>query len=183
LGRPCRRLSRSFPGWSSPRRKVIVVSKSPRPQGWSMDYQGLTPVDVLCRLTPDDAGPTCSRPRRQGTKAVEPHGQAGNYRLVPRTSSWSTSRPRPQDCLGDRDVTLAHIFAFGGRPHVPVRNRRLYGFEKAGLIGGGQATRGRHRARDSRARDGSPSRRALRRRRFQMANTAGWTAAITKSRS
>src|SRR5262249_57530300 len=50
--------SRGTFGDVPPQAKVIVVSNDFRiHNGWSMDYQGLPPADVLLPVTPDEAVP------------------------------------------------------------------------------------------------------------------------------
>jgi thiamine pyrophosphate-dependent acetolactate synthase large subunit-like protein len=164
-------------GDEPPNAKVIVVSNDFRiHNGWSMDYQGLPPADVLLPVTPDEAV-------RDLLKAV---GGSGKPKLAAVKSAeippLSTDKLVVNDlvralktAVGDRDVTLAHISLSWDGATWPFRHPLDYvGSEGGGGVGGGPgntvgtalALKGSGRLTIGVCGDGD----------FMMANTAVWTA-------
>ncbi|MEA2902683.1 MAG: hypothetical protein QOI12_70 [Alphaproteobacteria bacterium] len=164
-------------GDTSPPAKVIVVSNDFRiHNGWSMDYQGLPPADVLLPVTPEEAVPEL-------LKAV-----GGGKGQKPTAVKKADIPPLSKDKLvvndlvralktavGDRDVTLAHISLSWDGATWPFRHPLDYvGSEGGGGVGGGPgntvgtalALKGSGRLVAAVCGDGD----------FMMANTAVWTA-------
>jgi thiamine pyrophosphate-dependent acetolactate synthase large subunit-like protein len=166
-----------FPG-GTPDAKVIVVSNDFRiHRGWSMDYQGLPPCEVMLANTPDEAVPDL-------LKAV---GGAVTALRV----SLPKSAPKPElskdkllvndlvrslkTAVGERDVTLAHISLSWDGATWPFRHPLDYvGSEGGGGVGGGPgnavgtalALKGSGRLTIAVCGDGD----------FMMSNSALWTA-------
>jgi hypothetical protein len=166
----------NFPGPNS-----IVVSNDFRVHnGWSMDYQGLPPADVLLPVTPDEAVPDLLK--AVGGKARKPAAPKGK----PEIPALSKDKLVVNDlvralktAVGDRDVTLAHISLSWDGTTWPFRHPLDYvGSEGGGGIGGGPgnavgtalALKGSGRLPVAVCGDGD----------FMMANTAVWTAAHYK---
>jgi len=170
----------TFPD-GQPKAKVIVVSNDFRVHnGWSMDYQGLPPADVLLPVTPDEAVPDLLKAvGGKARKAVAPTGK-------PEIPAMSKDKLVVNDlvralktAVGDRDVTLAHISLSWDGTTWPFRHPLDYmGSEGGGGIGGGPgnavgtalALKGSGRLPVAVCGDGD----------FMMANTAVWTAAHYK---
>ncbi len=168
-------------GDTPPQAKVIVVSSDFRiHNGWSMDYQGLPPADVLLPVTPDEAVPdlikaigASSKPAKLATvkKEIPPLSQD---KLVVNDLVRAL-----KTAVGDRDVTLAHISLSWDGATWPFRHPLDYvGSEGGGGVGGGPgntvgtalALKGSGRMTIAVCGDGD----------FMMANTAIWTAAHYK---
>ncbi|MEA2937269.1 MAG: hypothetical protein QOC56_773 [Alphaproteobacteria bacterium] len=164
-------------GDTSPPAKVIVVSNDFRiHNGWSMDYQGLPPADVLLPVTPEEAVPEL-------LKAV-----GGGKGQKPTAVKKADIPPLSKDKLvvndlvralktavGERDVTLAHISLSWDGATWPFRHPLDYvGSEGGGGVGGGPgntvgtalALKGSGRLVAAVCGDGD----------FMMTNSAVWTA-------
>src|SRR5262249_13840485 len=155
----------------------IVVSNDFRiHNGWSMDYQGLPPADVLLPVTPDEAVPDLLK-AIGGAKPRKPY--AVKTAEIPPPSQ---DKPvvnglarAPQRAVRGRDVTLAHISLSWDGATWPFRHVLDYvGSEGGGGVGGGPgntvgtalALKGSGRMTIGVCGDGD----------FMMANTAIWTA-------
>src|SRR5215813_6033095 len=127
-------------GDTAPQAKVIVVSNDFRVHnGWSMDYQGLPPADVLLPVTPEEAVPDL-------IKAI---GSSGKPKLAAVKKSeippLSTDKLVVNDlvralktAVRERDVTLAHISLSWDGATWPFRHPLDYvGSEGGGGVGGG----------------------------------------------
>ena len=162
--------------------KVISVTNDFRiHRGWSMDYQGLPPVDVLLPVTPDEAVPDLLKALGTTAKALPP--ARGKKIAMPELSK---DKVVVNDlvralrfAVGERDVTLAHISLSWDGETWPFRHPLDYvGAEGGGGVGGGPgnsvgtalALKGSGRFVAAVCGDGD----------FMMANTAIWTAAHYK---
>ncbi len=128
-------------GQEAPKGKIIsVTSDFQIHNGWSMDYQGLPPVDLLLPSTPDDAVP-------QLLKAI---GGAGKPRkaAAPAKAKKFEAKDEPlsvnhlvgalKQAVGERPVTLTHISLSWDGTTWPFRHPLDYiGSEGGGGIGGG----------------------------------------------
>jgi thiamine pyrophosphate-dependent acetolactate synthase large subunit-like protein len=169
-------------GDAQPQAKVIVVSNDFRiHNGWSMDYQGLPPADVLLPVTPDEAVPDLLK--AIGAPAKPRQGLPAKPTQVPELSK---DKLLVNDlvralkiAVGDRDVTLAHISLSWDGATWPFRHPLDYvGSEGGGGVGGGPgnavgtalALKGSGRLVAAVCGDGD----------FMMSNTAIWTAAHYK---
>jgi thiamine pyrophosphate-dependent acetolactate synthase large subunit-like protein len=168
-------------GDTPPKAKVIVVSSDFRiHNGWSMDYQGLPPADVLLPVTPDEAVPDL-------LKAVAPGKPRKPFEVKKaEIPPLSTDKLVVNDlvralkkAVGGRAVTLAHISLSWDGATWPFRHPLDYvGSEGGGGVGGGPgntvgtalALKGSGRLTIGVCGDGD----------FMMANTAIWTAAHYK---
>jgi thiamine pyrophosphate-dependent acetolactate synthase large subunit-like protein len=166
-----------FPA-GTPDAKVIVISNDFRiHRGWSMDYQGLPPCEVLLANTPEEAVADL-------LKAVG--GSAAARMALP---ARPTARPELSKdkllvndlvralraAVGERDVTLAHISLSWDGATWPLRHPLDYvGSEGGGGVGGGPgnavgtalALKGSGRLTIAVCGDGD----------FMMCNSALWTA-------
>src|SRR5262249_45234560 len=161
-----------------PQAKVIVVSSDFRiHNGWSMDYQGLPPADVLLPVTPDEAVPDL-------LEALEVSLEPRQVQVVKPASVPELSKDKLlvndlvralKIVVGDRDVTLAHISLSWDGATWPFRHPLDYvGSEGGGGVGGGPgnavgtalALKGSGRLPVAVCGDGD----------FMMSNTAVWTA-------
>ena len=169
-------------GDGPPQAKVIVVSNDFRiHNGWSMDYQGLPPADVLLPVTPDEAVPDLLEALEV---SLEPrHVQVVKPALVPELSKdklvVNDLVRALKIAVGDRAVTLAHISLSWDGATWPFRHPLDYvGSEGGGGVGGGPgnavgtalALKGSGRLPVAVCGDGD----------FMMSNTAVWTAAHYK---
>ena len=170
----------TFPD-GQPKAKVIVVSNDFRVHnGWSMDYQGLPPADVLLPVTPDEAVPDLLKAvGGKARKAVAPTGKPEIPALSKDKLVVNDLVRALKTAVGDRDVTLAHISLSWDGTTWPFRHPLDYmGSEGGGGIGGGPgnavgtalALKGSGRLPVAVCGDGD----------FMMANTAVWTAAHYK---
>ena len=162
--------------------KVISVTNDFRiHRGWSMDYQGLPPVDVLLPVTPDEAVPDLLKALGATAKALPP--ARGKKIAMPELSKdklvVNDLVRALRFAVGDRDVTLAHISLSWDGETWPFRHPLDYvGAEGGGGVGGGPgnsvgtalALKGSGRFVAAVCGDGD----------FMMANTAIWTAAHYK---
>jgi thiamine pyrophosphate-dependent acetolactate synthase large subunit-like protein len=167
----------SFPG-GVPTAKVIIVSNDFRiHRGWSMDYQGLPPCDVMLATTPEEAVPDLLKAVGGSVKAGRP--AAAKPKAVP---EFSKDKLVVNDLVrglklafGERDVTLAHISLSWDGATWPFRHPLDYvGSEGGGGVGGGPgnavgtalALKGSGRLVAAVCGDGD----------FMMSNSAIWTA-------
>jgi len=147
--------------------------------GWSMDYQGLPPVDVMIVCEPDVAVPPlldalgAAKPHLVPTKAAEAFKPAGDKLTVDHLSD------QLRRAVGDRPVTLTHVSLSWNGASWPFRHPLDYlGGDGGGGIGGGPgisvgaalALKGSDRLPIAICGDGD----------FLMAATALWTAAHYK---
>src|SRR5207248_6137546 len=161
-----------------PTAKVIIVSNDFRiHRGWSMDYQGLPPCDVMLATTPEEAVPDLLKAVGGSVKAGRPG--AAKPKAVP---EFSKDKLVVNDlvrgfriAVGDRDVTLAHISLSWDGATWPFRHPLDFvGSEGGGGVGGGPgnavgtalALKGSGRLIAAVCGDGD----------FMMTNTALWTA-------
>jgi thiamine pyrophosphate-dependent acetolactate synthase large subunit-like protein len=166
-----------FPN-GQPQAKVIVVSNDFRVHnGWSMDYQGFPPADVLLPVTPDEAVPALLEAIGASAKG-RPHAPA----KAAQKPELSKDKLLVNDlvralkiAMGDREVTLAHISLSWDGATWPFRHPLDYvGSEGGGGVGGGPgnavgtalALKGSGRLVAAVCGDGD----------FMMTNTAIWTA-------
>src|SRR5205085_1994065 len=166
-----------FPG-GVPTAKVIIVSNDFRiHRGWSMDYQGLPPCDVMLATTPEEAVPDLLKAVGGSVKAGRP--AAAKPKAVP---EFSKDKLVVNDlvrglklAVGERDVTLAHISLSWDGATWPFRHPLDYvGSEGGGGVGGGPgnavgtalALKGSGRLVAAVCGDGD----------FMMSNSAIWTA-------
>jgi thiamine pyrophosphate-dependent acetolactate synthase large subunit-like protein len=171
----------SFPD-AIPTSQVISVTNDFRiHNGWSMDYQGLPPVDVLLPVTPDEAVPELLK--ALGVTAKPYTTQPAKKRELPVLSKDTmvvNDLVRAlKFAVGDRDVTLSHISLSWDGETWPFRHPLDYvGSEGGGGVGGGPgnavgsalALKGSGRLSVAVCGDGD----------FMMSNTAVWTAAHYK---
>jgi len=167
----------SFPN-GVPSAKVIIVSNDFRiHRGWSMDYQGLPPCDVMLATTPEEAVPDLLKAVGGSVKAMKPVTKSRT--AVP---EFSKDKLIVNDlvrglkiAVGERDVTLAHISLSWDGATWPFRHPLDYvGSEGGGGVGGGPgntvgtalALKGSGRLVAAVCGDGD----------FMMSNSAIWTA-------
>ena len=160
--------------------KVVQVSVDHRlHNGWSMDYQGLPPVDVLIDCEPDAAVPALlaalgpGRPRAVATRArdfLKPNGE----KLT--VDHLSTAL---REAVGERPVSLTHIsLSWNGASWAFNHPLDYLGSDGGGGVGGGPgisvgaalALKGSGRLPVAVCGDGD----------FMMGCTALWTAAHYK---
>jgi len=167
-----------------PKAKVVVVSNDFRiHRGWSMDYQGLPPCDVLLATTPDEAVPHLLRALGASVKAPA--------RVAPKPATALEPAAAPdlskdkllvvdlvralRAAVGTREATLAHISLSWDGGCWPLRHQLDYvGSEGGGGVGGGPgnavgtalALKGSGRLVIAVCGDGD----------FMMSNSALWTA-------
>jgi len=93
--------------------------------GWSLDYQGLPPVDVMLACTPEVAVPAIlrrARPR-QGDSATGPTVLVyARRRQASPSTAWRT---RYFAAVGDRTTTLTHVYAVHGTARAGRSATRL----------------------------------------------------------
>jgi thiamine pyrophosphate-dependent acetolactate synthase large subunit-like protein len=162
----------------APKAKVIVVSNDFRiHRGWSMDYQGLPPCDVLIGTTPDEAVPDLL-----AALEAESEPQAAPLPVAAAATELSRDKLLVSDlirslrfALGARTATLAHISLSWDGACWPLRHPLDYvGSEGGGGVGGGPgnavgtalALKGTGRIVIAVCGDGD----------FMMSNSALWTA-------
>jgi thiamine pyrophosphate-dependent acetolactate synthase large subunit-like protein len=161
-----------------PKAKVIIVSNDFRiHRGWSMDYQGLPPCDVMLATTPEEAVPDLLKAVGGSVKAAKP--AAAKPKAVPELSK---DKLVVNDlvrglklAVGEREVTLAHISLSWDGATWPFKHPLDYvGSEGGGGVGGGPgnsvgtalALKGSGRLVAAVCGDGD----------FMMSNSAVWTA-------
>ena len=119
--------------------KVVQVSIDHRlHNGWSMDYQGLPPVDVMIACEPDDAVPPL-------LAALGPGGPRPVTRSAyefPKLAEGKLTVDHLADALrravGDRPTTLTHIPLSWNGASWPLRHPLDYlGSDGGGGVGGG----------------------------------------------
>jgi thiamine pyrophosphate-dependent acetolactate synthase large subunit-like protein len=128
-------------GHEAPKAKVINVSADFHVHnGWSMDYEGLPPVDLQLPTTPDEAVPQLLV-ALGGAKARKPAAvKAGAEKYQP-----SSGPLRVDDlarslkaAVGEREVTLTHLPLSWNGAAWPFRHPLDYiGSEGGGGVGGG----------------------------------------------
>jgi thiamine pyrophosphate-dependent acetolactate synthase large subunit-like protein len=106
--------------------------------GWSMDYQGLPPVDVFLACTPDAAVPALidalgpGKPRPVTAQKAEPFKAAGDKLTVDHLSQ------ALRRAIGDRPCSLTHISLSWNGASWPFRHPLDYlGSDGGGGVGGG----------------------------------------------
>jgi thiamine pyrophosphate-dependent acetolactate synthase large subunit-like protein len=161
-----------------PSAKVIIVSNDFRiHRGWSMDYQGLPPCDVMLATTPEEAVPNLLKAVGGSVAAMKPATKA----KVP-AAEFTKDKLIVNDlvrglriAVGERDVTLAHISLSWDGATWPFRHPLDFvGSEGGGGVGGGPgnavgtalALKGSGRLTAAVCGDGD----------FMMSNSAVWTA-------
>lgn len=161
--------------------KVVQVSVDHRlHNGWSMDYQGLAPVDVFVDCTPDAAVPALlealgkGAPRPVATSPKEfPVPPAGGKLLVDHLSA------SLREAVGDRPTSLTHVsLSWNGASWHFKHPLDYLGSDGGGGVGGGPgisvgaalALKGSGRLPIAVCGDGD----------FMMGVTAIWTAAHYK---
>ena len=168
-------------GDAGPKAKVIIVSNDFRiHNGWSMDYQGFPPADVLLPVTPDEAVPELVKAIGSGKGKKYPAPAKAEIPPLSKDKLVVNDLVRAlKTAVGDRDVTLAHISLSWDGATWPFRHPLDYvGSEGGGGVGGGPgntvgtalALKGSGRLVVGVCGDGD----------FMMANTAVWTAAHYK---
>jgi thiamine pyrophosphate-dependent acetolactate synthase large subunit-like protein len=160
-----------------PTAKVIIISNDFRiHRGWSMDYQGLPPCDVMLATTPEEAVPDLlkavggSAKPKPALKAKVPAAEFSKDKLIVNDLVRGL-----RIAVGDRDVTLAHISLSWDGATWPFRHPLDFvGSEGGGGVGGGPgnavgtalALKGSGRLVAAVCGDGD----------FMMSNSAVWTA-------
>ena len=160
--------------------KVVQVSVDHHlHNGWSMDYQGLPPVDVFIACTPDAAVPALldalgpAKPHAVPARTVEPFKPAGDKLTVDHMAD------ALRRAVGERPCTLTHLPLSWNGASWPFRHPLDYlGGDGGGGVGGGPgisvgaalALKGSGRLPLAICGDGD----------FLMAATALWTAAHYK---
>jgi thiamine pyrophosphate-dependent acetolactate synthase large subunit-like protein len=165
-----------------PKAKVVAITNDFRiHNGWSMDYQGLPPVDVLLPVTPDEGVPDLLKALGIAPKAIpEARGKKIAMPELSKDKLAVNDLVRAlRFAVGDRDVTLSHISLSWDGETWPFRHPLDFiGSEGGGGVGGGPgnavgaalALKGSGRLSVAVCGDGD----------FMMANTAVWTAAHYK---
>ncbi|HEY1311436.1 MAG TPA: thiamine pyrophosphate-binding protein [Pseudolabrys sp.] len=160
--------------------KVVQVSVDHRlHNGWSMDYQGLPPVDVLLACEPDAAVPALLAALGPGG----PRAVASVTREFPKLADGKLTVDHLADALrkavGDRPTSLTHVSLSWNGASWPFRHPLDYlGSDGGGGVGGGPgisvgaalALKGSGRLAVAVCGDGD----------FMMGVTAVWTAAHYK---
>jgi len=160
--------------------KVVQVSVDHRlHNGWSMDYQGLPPVDVLLACEPDAAVPALLAALGPGG----PRAVASVTREFPKLADGKLTVDHLADALrktvGDRPTSLTHVSLSWNGASWPLRHPLDYlGSDGGGGVGGGPgisvgaalALKGSGRLAVAVCGDGD----------FMMGVTAVWTAAHYK---
>jgi thiamine pyrophosphate-dependent acetolactate synthase large subunit-like protein len=127
-------------GQDAPKAKVISVTNDFHiHNGWSMDYQGLPPVDLLLPSTPDETVPQLlkaiggAKKPRKATPAKTKKFEAKDEALTVNHLVGALKQ-----AVGERDVTLTHISLSWDGTTWPFRHPLDYiGSEGGGGIGGG----------------------------------------------
>src|SRR5216683_7575988 len=128
-------------GQEAPKAKIIHVSADFHlHNGWSMDYEGLPPVDLLLPTTPEEAVPQLLA-ALGGAKARKP--AAVRARAEPYQPSSGPLRVDDlaralKAAVGEREVTLTHLPLSWNGATWPFRHPLDYiGSEGGGGVGGG----------------------------------------------
>ena len=128
-------------GQEAPKAKIIHVSADFHlHNGWSMDYEGLPPVDLLLPTTPEEAVPQLLA-ALGGAKARKP--AAVRARAEPYQPSSGPLRVDDlaralKAAVGEREVTLTHLPLSWNGATWPFRDPLDYiGSEGGGGVGGG----------------------------------------------
>ena len=128
-------------GHEAPRAKIINVSADFHiHNGWSMDYEGLPPVDLQLPTTPDEAVPQLLA-ALGGAKARKPAA----VKARPETYQPASGPLRVDDlalslkaAVGEREVSLTHLPLSWNGATWPFRHPLDYiGSEGGGGVGGG----------------------------------------------
>ncbi len=106
--------------------------------GWSMDYQGLPPVDVFIAASPDATVPALldalgpAKPRAVAARATEPFKPAGDKLTVDHLAD------ALRRAVGDRACSLTHVSLSWNGASWPFRHPLDYlGSDGGGGVGGG----------------------------------------------
>jgi thiamine pyrophosphate-dependent acetolactate synthase large subunit-like protein len=157
--------------------KMVQVSVDHRlHNGWSMDYQGLPPVDVMIDCEPDAAVPALL----EALGPDSPRALPANNREFPKLAAGKLTVDHMADALrravGDRPTSLTHVSLSWNGASWPLRHPLDYlGSDGGGGVGGGPgisvgaalALKGSGRLPVAVCGDGD----------FMMGVTALWTAA------
>jgi thiamine pyrophosphate-dependent acetolactate synthase large subunit-like protein len=119
--------------------KVVQVSVDHHlHNGWSMDYQGLPPVDVFIACTPDAAVPALlaalgpAKPHAVLARAAEPFKPAGDKLTVDHMAD------ALRRAVGDRTCTLTHLpLSWNGASWTFCHPLDFLGGDGGGGVGGG----------------------------------------------
>jgi thiamine pyrophosphate-dependent acetolactate synthase large subunit-like protein len=130
---------KSVVGASSPSARIIQISVDHHlHNGWSMDYQGLPPVDVFIDCEPDIAVPALLSALGPG----KPHAVASGTKEFPKLTEGKLTVDHLADALrrsvGDRPTTLTHVSLSWNGASWPLRHPLDYlGSDGGGGVGGG----------------------------------------------
>jgi thiamine pyrophosphate-dependent acetolactate synthase large subunit-like protein len=126
-------------GASSPSARIIQISVDHHlHNGWSMDYQGLPPVDVFIDCEPDIAVPALLSALGPG----KPHTVTSGTKEFPKLTEGKLTVDHLADALrrsvGDRPATLTHVSLSWNGASWPLRHPLDYlGSDGGGGVGGG----------------------------------------------
>jgi thiamine pyrophosphate-dependent acetolactate synthase large subunit-like protein len=128
-------------GHEAPKAKIINVSADFHiHNGWSMDYEGLPPVDLQLPTTPDEAVPKLLA-ALGGAKARKPaavKASAETYQPASGPLRVDDLARSLKAAVGDREVTLTHLPLSWNGATWPFRHPLDYiGSEGGGGVGGG----------------------------------------------
>jgi thiamine pyrophosphate-dependent acetolactate synthase large subunit-like protein len=128
-------------GHEAPKAKIINVSADFHiHNGWSMDYEGLPPVDLQLPTTPDEAVPQLIA-ALGGAKARKPaavKASAETYQPASGPLRVDDLARSLKAAVGDREVTLTHLPLSWNGATWPFRHPLDYiGSEGGGGVGGG----------------------------------------------
>jgi len=160
--------------------KVVQVSVDHHlHNGWSLDYQGLPPVDVFIASTPDATVPALIEALGPAGPRAVPAGQAAPFKPEGDKLTVDRLADTLRQTVGDRACTLTHVSLSWNGASWPFRHPLDYlGSDGGGGVGGGPgisvgaalALRGSGRLPVAVCGDGD----------FLMGVTALWTAAHYK---
>ncbi len=133
-------LKTTFAG-KAPTAKIIAVTDDFRiHNGWSMDYQGLPPVDLLLPTTPEIAVPALLAALGAAGRAAKPLPAGRTETFAPKDEPLSVNHLARalRSAVGERPVTLTHLPLSWDGSSWPFRHPMDYiGSEGGGGIGGG----------------------------------------------
>jgi thiamine pyrophosphate-dependent acetolactate synthase large subunit-like protein len=127
-------------GQDAPKAKVISVTNDFHiHNGWSMDYQGLPPVDLLLPSTPDETVPQLLKAIGGAGKPRKPTpAKTKKFEAKDEALTVNHLVGALKQAVGERDVTLTHISLSWDGTTWPFRHPLDYiGSEGGGGIGGG----------------------------------------------